>query len=637
MTSKKKSKSVERTKPDKSNKKEEPQPEIIQVKQPLSKGNQNANSNKNNQVVQIIFPPDTELRKVKKKKKGKSSATKKKEKEREELLNQLKQKLEEYDAIQQEAQKRQIKIPEALGIKVINQGDLKTNEDIQNYINDVVKKIAQLQQLVQQSQASSSAGMPIRLGAGITQFPTLPAQRDMNAPPVVIPPSQPQRPIPQQPDRTKEQLDKIAKDIQDRIDSGGGGGYAPFNPSQPSQPSQPSVPGSQIPINKDDLIESKGLQYGDQRIDVIAPKGWEELFVRFRQYLEGVSYDTQGGEILQGVYHIPLDKENDLFDGRDKLKQDYQLWLNGLDRNLSAYVLDPKNVVLSRVNNEMMSDLNMRPQDLAKKLFRQQGVKFTEITGGNEMPKIEQRIQQGGESPFTKKEDNTAYQNYMSVLNEKTNKLMTIRQELTQMEASSSAPSQARLSELGNQINKLEEEFGAVYDALPPSVKLGVITANDKLHKRFNQERQQIGNIQNPPSPTQPVNPPSILPQMSEDAAIENLKKYVNTQAPKYNAKIRASVNQLFGSSFMKALDDDDVAVKRQNIATKFIEYMRTKDPEWSPNNRADRHNANPRRMIDPPQSQPPPFLQPAQPTMDADGIMRFHNQGGDIGGSFMF
>ena len=71
MTSKKKSKSVERTKPDKSNKKEEPQPEIIQVKQPLSKGNQNANSNKNNQVVQIIFTPDTELREVKKKKKGK--------------------------------------------------------------------------------------------------------------------------------------------------------------------------------------------------------------------------------------------------------------------------------------------------------------------------------------------------------------------------------------------------------------------------------------------------------------------------------------------------------------------------------------------------------------------------------------
>ena len=103
----------------------------------------------------------------------------------------------------------------------------------------------------------------------------------------------------------------------------------------------------------------------------------------------------------------------------------------------------------------MMSDLNMRPQDLAKKLFRQQGVKFTEITGGNEMPKIEQRIQQGGESPFTKKEDNTAYQNYMSVLNDKTNKLMNIRQELTQMEASSSAPSPARLSELGIQINRL--------------------------------------------------------------------------------------------------------------------------------------------------------------------------------------
>lgn len=633
MTSKKKSKSVERTKPDKSKKKEEPQPEIIQVKQPLSKGNQNANSNKNNQVVQIIFPPDTELRKVKKKKKGKSSATKKKEKEREELLNQLKQKLEEYDTIQQEAQKRQIKIPEALGIKVINQGDLKTNEDIQNYINDVVKKIAQLQQLVQQSQASSSAGMPIRLGAGITQFPTLPSQRDMNAPPVVIPPSQPQRPIiPQQPDKTKQELDKIAKDIQDRIDSGGGG-YAPFNPSQPSQP---SVPGSQIPIKEGDLIESKGLQYGNQRIDVKAPKGWEELFTRYRQYLESVSYDTAQGQVLQGVYHIPLDKENDLFKARDTLKNDYLEWFNGLDRNLNAYILDPKNQVLNSVHIEMGQDLNMRPQDLAKKLFRQQGIKFTEITGGNEMPKIEQRIQQGGQNPYTDEKDNKAYQEYMSVLNDKTNKLMNIRQEIQSIEASGSAPAQSKLDDLFKRINKLEDEISSVYNGLTPNVKLGVMTANDKLHKRFNDERQAIGNIQNPPStPVRPDVPdPSILPTLSENGAIENLKVFVNAERPQYNQKIRASVLQLFGDSFYKALEDDTPAVRRQNIATKFIEYMRTKDPEWSPNNPADRPNANPRRMIDPPTHSQPPFL---QPTMDADGIMRFHNQGGDIGGSFMF
>ena len=108
MSSKKKSKSVERTKPDKSSKRIEP--DIIQVKQPLSRGNQNANSNKNTQVVQIVFPPDTEIRKVKKKKKGKSSAVKKREKEREELLNQLKQRLEEYDRLQEQAQKLQIKI-----------------------------------------------------------------------------------------------------------------------------------------------------------------------------------------------------------------------------------------------------------------------------------------------------------------------------------------------------------------------------------------------------------------------------------------------------------------------------------------------------------------------------------------------
>ena len=51
MSSKKKRKSVERNKNDKVAK-----TEIIQVKQPFSKGSQNANTNKNTQIVQVIFP-----------------------------------------------------------------------------------------------------------------------------------------------------------------------------------------------------------------------------------------------------------------------------------------------------------------------------------------------------------------------------------------------------------------------------------------------------------------------------------------------------------------------------------------------------------------------------------------------------
>jgi hypothetical protein len=71
---KKKIKSVERVKTKKVE--EKPIIENIQVKQPLSKGSQNLN----NQVVQVIFPADVELRKIKKRKRKR---TPKKDNERE--------------------------------------------------------------------------------------------------------------------------------------------------------------------------------------------------------------------------------------------------------------------------------------------------------------------------------------------------------------------------------------------------------------------------------------------------------------------------------------------------------------------------------------------------------------------------
>jgi hypothetical protein len=650
MTSKSKSKnkSVERTKQDKSNKEE--QPEIIQIKQPLSRGNQNANSNKNTQVVQIVFPEDTEIRKVKKKKKGKSSATKKKEKEREELLNQLKQKLEEYDALQEQAQKLKIKIPEEMGIKVINQSDLKTNEDIGNYINDVVKKIAQLQQLLQQSQQPSSAGMGSmssmgsfnRLGAGVIQFPTLPASRPFEPP--VVPPIVPQ-PSGLDP-RKKAELDRLAREAQERI-SGGGGSYAPFQPSQPLQPS-----GSQIPIKEGDLVESKGVQYGNQRVDIKAPKGFVELYNQYRRYLENVDYITKQNEIMDGIFHIPLEQENALFNERDKLVKDYKAWFASLDRNLNAYMLDPKNRIEYQMNYELGQDSSARPQDTAKRLLSQQGVKYTEITGGNEAPAITTRIQQGGDKPFKKEEDNKAYKKYEGAYTDAMNKLMSVRQQIQALEGSGKKPAQLTLNDLSIKINDIETSISDVYNGLPPIVKLAVMVEEDKIHKRLNDERQAIGNLQNvpssptqPPSPSPPVVPPVVEPVIESDAqAIEILKDFSTKEAPRYVKRVEQAVSQILGEDFHREIASLAPDERRKRIVERFSRFMSSHDPSWKPNpadreNDGDLPNVNPqRRMIPPPPliPSPPPSTLPSQPleqpTMDADGVMRFHSQVGILG-----
>lgn len=583
MSSKKKSKSVERTKPDKSSKRIEP--DIIQVKQPLSRGNQNANSNKNTQVVQIVFPPDTEIRKVKKKKKGKSSAVKKREKEREELLNQLKQRLEEYDRLQEQAQKLQIKIPEEIGIKVINQGDLKTNEDIQNYITDVVNKVAKLQELIQQSQQPSSAGLPIRLGGGIMQLPTLPPRMDSNIQPTRPPQPRPPQPNPQQPDKTKEELDKIAKDIQDRIDSGGGDGYAPFQPS----PSQPSVPGSEIPLKEGDLIMNKGIQVGDKRVDVEAPKGWEPIYRRFRMYLENVAFITSRNELLDGVYHIPLDKENDLFQDRDKVKADYLVWFNGLERNLNAYILNPQNQIVNMVHTQMGEDLNMRPQDLAKKLLTQEGVKFSEITGGNELPNIANRIMQGGESPYKNADDNKEYKKYMDKYYNIETKLQKVRQEIQSIEATKKPIDDLKARELNEKINRLQTDLEGLFNTIKPSVKIVATVYEDKMNVRFNDMRNELGRLQSPSSP--PLQPPVIDPIInSEEGARNRIKQYFNTNVGRFNDSMRQALSQLFGEEFAIEVQNEPVAnKKREMIANKFFPYMDKAEPDWEARHEADK------------------------------------------------
>jgi len=604
MTSKKKG--VERVKPKKI--KEEPQPEIIQVKQPLSSGNQNANSNKNTQVVQIVFPEDTEIRKVKKKKKGKSQAQKKKEEQREELLNQLKQRLEEYDRLQEEAQKLKIKIPESLGIKVISKADLKTNEDIQNYINDVINKIAKLQELVKKPQ-STSMGLPMRLGSGINILPTLPPQFTPQQPPIIppqrppiIPPQEP----PQEPDKTKERLDKIARDVEKKFVEGGGDlpAGSPFTPEKPDQPA-----GKDIPIEEGDLVLSKGIKYGDKRIDVEAPKGWEKIYNEYRIFLESVEFITAKNEILDGVYHIPLEKENELFTTKDQIRKDYLIWFNSLDRNLISYIYN--NQLLNQIDKDIRETTQLTPQKIAEKLFTEQGVSFKEITGGNEKSSIEELIGET-KNPFKKDSDNRAYTSYETTYYTITNKLIEVKKEITRLESSSASASPRTIKELEDRLNNLDKTLDKAYNSLNEYVVKGVMSRNDELHKRINDTRQQLSNIDNP-SPTDPSTPdPSVLPIESQDEAINNLKNFTNSKkSPNYTPKIRASVLQIFGEEIYTQLEKLKPADRRKVIIERFIKFMANEDPNWKPDNIADRG---------------PEPIQPPNRTdaiMDDEGVMR--------------
>lgn len=204
-----------------------------------------SNMNNNQQQVQIIFPADMELRKIKKRKKSDEESKKRKEEkeEKDKLLEELKENLKVYDNLQSVAAEKKIQIPNELGVSMISKSDLKTNEDIKTFIEDVKNKSQKIQELIaekEQALSQPSRSFPIRMGGGITQLPTqppfslFPPQSPLQ--PQIIPPT----PIPTQTtttpsqttprgtqatttqtDPTLEALQKIAQETQTELEKSG--------------------------------------------------------------------------------------------------------------------------------------------------------------------------------------------------------------------------------------------------------------------------------------------------------------------------------------------------------------------------------------------------------------------------------
>ena len=562
----KKKKSVERTKQKKSN------AEIIQVKQPLSNGIQNANSNKNTQIVQVIFPPDTEIRKRKKKRKGKSQAQKKREKEKEELLEELKSKLQDYDNLQAEAQQLKIQIPEEIAISVINEADLKKNEDIQNYINDVIAKIRLLQALLEKSQIPPEPqGLPMRLGAGIMTLPNQPALRPQQEYPSPQPPS-PQPPSPQQPktpesDKTKEALDRLAREIQEKI--GKDKKILPPPKTIPIEPLQPLEP-----IDEKDLEKFKGIIIGNKQYDITTPKGWDLFYNRYRIYLKRVDDITKNGEITKGVFHIPLEKSIQLNNTRNTFRTDYLKWYDGLSPNIKEYMKRDK--LVNTIHTEMGINTGLSVKEFARTILSLQKIKVNELTEGNEKPALEQRIQDGGKTPFKDDKDNKDYQNYINKLNVNTNKLITIQQRIQILDN----PSQIEIDALYSRINILQTNITNVFSSLSQEDKIGVGTAQDKIIKRFNDVRISLKQLE----PEIVVDNPLPVPRIPNEANIRKknlsiLNKFQNKENPSITKKVEGAIEKILGEEVLER-------VKRIKKQKDKVEMIKTEYNIYKANNR---------------------------------------------------
>ena len=392
-------------------------------------------SNLNNQQVQIIFPPDTEIRKVKKKPKKKPGKSKS-EKEKDELLEQLKEDLKQYDLVQEEAVQKKIKIPQELAVSTITKSDLKKNDDIKLFISDVVNKTQKIKELIQQAEnqlSQPSRSFPLRLGAGMNRFASLGPMipQDIVQPQII--PSQPVMPnqspvkIPTTPssDEKLEALKKIAEETKEQLEKSGVD--VPISPPQdpsttadenPISPGSllpkgdspivrpPQVPPINIPSKPESQDEPKPQSPSVPPIDtsgysvdklkngqtVKAPAGWYDLYASLKRIINSLEQRTI--KISDGVYNIPLNVYNEIKAAQTNLTFRYSNYFTSLKPQDRAYILTEP--MVKALDEEMKTDFRKDPKDLLIQLLKEQNINVKAVSAGTEKAQIVKDIDERG-------------------------------------------------------------------------------------------------------------------------------------------------------------------------------------------------------------------------------------------------
>ena len=372
------------------------------------------NNNVNQNAIQIIFPSDMELRKVKKKRKSASSSKKK------ELIAELKELLQTYDSEIAIAQEKKVTLPADLGELPKNINQVRSVKQLELLIDEIKSKILKIQELIRNATTSGRANELFGVAPrpqGIGAFPMLippqtpaPVQPQIIQPPQILPsriiPVRPANNVGQKLDALEAEIlknldpnDPATKNIIDQINKRKAeeankppvvvpgtvvpGTVVPGIPVTPGQPivtpgqpivtpgqpivtpGQPVRPTPPTPISEDLKLETqKGDLIGitGKRLTVTAPisnESWFQINDAFRRYAENVEFSAQ--QLRPGEYHIPIDNLNEANQTRQKLIMRYNEWLGNLSTAQRNYI--DTNQLLRSANQQMFNQLNESPDE----------------------------------------------------------------------------------------------------------------------------------------------------------------------------------------------------------------------------------------------------------------------------------
>jgi len=462
--------------------------------------------NINTNINQIIFPKDMELRKIKKKKKKKGPSKKKI------ALDNLKQVLQSFDAVINEAKQKNISIPAELGQLPSNVNEVDSIKEIEELTADLSNRIIQIQALLEKGSALTqsknlfSFDLPQRAGIfPVTPEPFLPPTM------IPIPPQAPARQPPVLPsggetpiipsgvspamggEDTEKDLERIRKEILDKL-----------TPEQKAQAEadlekeKAEAGGDKIPqpVSNDlNLETNSGVKYGNTTFNMTAPVGFYDLFRRYRQFIENLQFNTI--KIKEGYFNIPENKYVGLENQRINILKAFNTFNSGLNANQVQYI--DNNPTLSEIekllDNTLLEDL----EDILKQELQKQKVNIIEISGGKKPSSLE-----------AEEKANEEFEELLNSTKDKTTELKSIIKD-----TSDSVLLKSIISTLNN---KLKVNIDNEFNKLSGEEKTASLTSYNNLKATINdlvtKTQQKITEIESEEEPVEPkpVEPKPIEP-----------------------------------------------------------------------------------------------------------------------------
>ena len=198
------------------------------------------------------------------------------------------------------------------------------------------------------------------------------------------------------------------------------------------------------------------------------------------------------------------------------------------------------NPELLEINNEMLFNLNLNPEDLAKKLLQAKGIEIKEFKIGDEETSLEKTLS----TRITEK--GIAYRSRMNQQITQINQIIMIANKTIKP---------IELKTLEEQLNLLRVDVNS-YNKLAPIDKVGLEVKHAQLQDMLNEAFKQIQDKENEisqglsvtplqelkPSDPVPFKPPSSprgQGATQKDRDIDLLNKYVSSISVSYSKKIR--------------------------------------------------------------------------------------------------